>query len=137
MGTRGAGAGPKIRETISASKEESARLLAIELVELIDHGGISPGDVTILSPYPVGNSCVALLPEKIRNEIVTLDEYSLRNFPNAKASFAEIANFKGLENEAIIVVDLPPPTKSSQNPIMHYVAMSRARSVLSLIQGKS
>jgi len=137
MGTRGAGVGPKIREMISASKEESAKLLAIELVELIDHGGISPGDVTILSPYPVGDSCVALLPEKIRHEIVTLDEYSLRNFPSAKTSFAEIANFKGLENEAIIVTDLPPPTKGSQNLAMHYVAMSRARSVLSLIQQSS
>ena len=63
MGTRGAGAGPKIREMISASKEESAKLLATELVEIIDHGGISPGDVTILSPYPVEESCVALLPE--------------------------------------------------------------------------
>ena len=137
MGTRGAGAGPKIREMISASKEESAKLLAIELVELIDHGGLSPGDVTILSPYPVGDSCVALLPEKIRHEIVTLDEYSLRNFPSAKTSFAEIANFKGLENEVIIVTDLPPPTKGSQYLVMHYVAMSRARSVLSLIQRKT
>lgn len=134
MGTRGAGAGPKIREHSSASREESAKLLAAELVELIDHGGIAPGDVTILSPYPVGDSCVALLPEKIRREIVTLDEYSLRNFPNTKTSFAEIANFKGLENEAIIVTDLPAPTRGSQNLTMHYVAMSRARSVLSLIQ---
>ena len=137
MGTRGAGFGPRIREHSSASRDESAELLAIELGELIDHGGISPGGVTILSPYPVGDSCIALLPEKIRREIVTLDEYSLRNFPIAKTSFAEIANFKGLENEAIIVTDLPPPTKGSQNLSMHYVAMSRARSVLSLIQQSS
>ena len=137
MGTRGAGFGPSIREHYSTSRDESAQLLAIELIELIDHGGISPGDVTILSPYPFGDSCVALLPEKIRREIVALDEYSLRNFPNTKTSFAEITNFKGLENEAIIVTDLPPPTKGRQNLVMHYVAMSRARSVLSLIQGKT
>ncbi|GHU07567.1 nuclease [Betaproteobacteria bacterium] len=134
MGIRGAGVGPKIREHRSASRDESAQLLAIELVELIDHGGISPGDVTILSPFPVENSCAALLPEKIRREVVILDQYSLRNFPIAKTSFAEIANFKGLENEAVIVVDLPTPTQGSQNSVLHYVAMSRARSVLSLIQ---
>jgi len=134
MGTKGAGAGPRIRAYSGDSKEESAKLLAIELVELIDHGGLSSGDVTILSPYPAEDSCVAFLPEKIRREIVTLDEYSLRNFPNAKTSFAEIVNFKGLENEAIIVVDLPPPAKNNLNIVMHYVAMSRARSVLSLIQ---
>ncbi|MDR0881641.1 MAG: hypothetical protein LBP55_03750 [Candidatus Adiutrix sp.] len=108
----------------------------MELVELIDHGGISSGGVTILSPYPVGDSSVDLLPDKIRRKIVTLDEYSLRNFPLAEISFAEIANFKGLENEAIIVIDLPPPTKGSQDIVLHYVAMSRARSVLSLIVTK-
>jgi hypothetical protein len=136
MGTRGAGVGPKIREHSSNSPDESARILTMELVELIDHGGISSGGVTILSPYPVGDSSVDLLPDKIRRKIVTLDEYSLRNFPLAEISFAEIANFKGLENEAIIVIDLPPPTKGSQDIVLHYVAMSRARSVLSLIVTK-
>jgi len=134
MGTRGAGSGPKIREYSGGSKEESAKLLEIELVELIDHGGLSPGDVTILSPCQAGDSCVAALPEKIRREIFILDEYSFRNFPNGNTCFAEIAKFKGLENEAIIVVDLPPPVKNSLNLVLHYVAMSRARSVLSLIQ---
>jgi len=137
MGTRGAGAGPNIRLKSGNSKEENAKLLAIELVDLIDHGGLLPGDVTILSPFPARDSCVAFLPEKIRREIAMLDEYSLRNFPNSKTSFAEIVNFKGLENEAIIVVDLPPPSKNSPTVVMHYVAMSRARSVLSLIQRQS
>ena len=134
MGTRGAGAGPEIRVHSGQSGLERAKLLEMELVELIDHGGLSPGDVTILSPYSAGESCVAFLPDKIRRGIVMLDEYSLRSFPIAKTSFAEIMNFKGLENEAIIVVDLPPPAKSSLSIVMHYVAMSRARSVLSLIQ---
>ena len=83
MGTRGAGFGPIIREQCSASNEESAKLLAIELVELIDKGGLSPSAVTILSPYPFHDSCVWLLPEKIRREIRVLDEFSLRNFPSA------------------------------------------------------
>lgn len=134
MGTRGAGDGPGVREFASGSKEESASILAMELVELIEHGGLSPGDVTILSHSAVSESCVGLLPDKIRRELVILDEYSLRNFPNGKTCFAEIANFKGLENEAIIVVDLPPPDKTCLKPVMHYVAMSRARAVLSLIQ---
>ena len=134
MGTRGAGFGPIIREQCSASNEESAKLLAVELMELIDIGGLSPGAVTILSPYSFRDSCIALLPEKIRREIRVLDDFSLRNFPSVKTSFAEIANFKGLENEAIIVIDLPMPTKGSTHQLLHYVAMSRARSVLSLIQ---
>lgn len=134
MGIRGAGDGPKIRERSAETREESAQLLALELVELIDLGGLSPGDVTILSPCRVEDSCVAVLAEKIRREIVVLDAYSLRNFPNGKTSFAEIANFKGLENEAVIIVDLPPPANVGPNLVAHYVAMSRARSVLSLIK---
>ena len=134
MGIRGAGAGPSVREFYSASKHESARLLAIELQALIYGGGILPGNVTILSPRCFEDSCLALLPEEIRREIVVLDEYSLRNFPLSQTSFAQIASFKGLENEAIVVVDLPPPIKNTWGLVQHYVAMSRARAVLSLIE---
>ena len=35
--------------------------------------------------------------------------------------------------EAVVVVDLPPPERGDGNGSAHYVAMSRARSVLSLI----
>lgn len=62
-----------------------------------------------------------------------LDEYSLRNIPFGRITFAEIANFKGLENEAIIVIDLQPPISVKRQQAMHYVAMSRARALLSLI----
>jgi hypothetical protein len=103
MGVKGAGNGPKIRECIASSKEDATRLLENELFELIDHGGLSPGDVTILSLLSFEDSCVAGLPDKIKHQIINLDEYSLKNFPTSKTSFAEIRNFKGLENEAIIV----------------------------------
>jgi hypothetical protein len=137
MGTRGAGEGPKIREQRAASKEVAAHFLANEIAELVDHGGLAPGDVTILSPVRFEESCVVNLPDKIRRGIEILDEYSLKSFPIGKISFAEIGDFKGLENEAIIVVDLPAPDREGKNLATHYVAMSRARSVLSLVyQGK-
>ena len=134
MGVRGAGDGPKIRECFASSKEQATRLLENELLELIDHGGLSPGDVTILSPLNSEDSCVACLPEKLKRQIIMLDEYSLKNFPSIHTSFAEIGNIKGLENEAIIVVDLTSPENSREDLAEHYVAMSRARSVLSIIQ---
>ena len=62
-----------------------------------------------------------------------LDEYSMREMPGDKVGFARIEDFKGLENEAIIVVDLPAPAGADRKLAEHYVAMSRARSVLSLI----
>jgi hypothetical protein len=133
MGVRGVGEGPKIREQIVPTKEVSADMLAREIREIVDEGGIASGNLTILSPLPFKNSCAALLPQSLKREIVILDEFSLRNFPPAKISFAEISNFKGLENEAIVVVDIEPPVKGQSSLVMHYVAMSRARAVLSLI----
>ena len=133
MGTKGAGDGPRIREQRASSREDAAKLLANEILELVDHGGLSPGDVTILSPYAFEESCAAMLQEKVKRQITPLDEYSFRSFPCATTSFAQIANFKGLENEAIIVIDLPPPEVGRNDLVKHYVAMSRARSVLSLL----
>ncbi|RDH90526.1 MAG: hypothetical protein DIZ77_04525 [endosymbiont of Seepiophila jonesi] len=64
MGTRGAGEGPRIREHETTSREEAGKLLANEIAELVDHGGLAPGDVTILSPDSFENSCAVDLPKK-------------------------------------------------------------------------
>jgi len=135
MGIRGAGDGPKIREHQAGSREESGALLAREITRLVEHGGLAPGNVTILSAIGFEESCVQTLPEEMRKGITVLDEFSVRNLPCKQINFAEIWDFKGLENEAIIVVDLPPPTDQGSDIASHYVAMSRARSVLSLVYG--
>ena len=57
----------------------------------------------------------------------------MREIPGDKVGFARIGEFKGLENEAIVVVDLPAPDGADRGSAEHYAAMSRARSVLSLI----
>jgi len=136
MGVRGAGNGPAVREYDVSSSEESAALLASEIREIIDEGGITCGSVTILSPLPFKESSASLLPDSIRERISLLDEYALRSFPTEKLGFAEISNFKGLENEVIIIVDLSRPHKGKEPLSAHYVAMSRARVVLSLIYRK-
>ena len=133
MGVRGAGGGPEIREQEALSKEEAARRLTNELVELIEQGGLTPGEVTILSPFGFNDSSVSMLPERWLRQVTVLDEYSLRAFPLSSISFSTIANFKGLENEAIIVVDLASPVDNGSYIVAHYVAMSRARAMLSLI----
>jgi len=133
MGVRGAGQGPKVRERIATTREISATLLESEIQEIIDEGGIASKNLTILSAYPFSESSAALLPKSRKHEIIILDEYSLRSFPPNKISFAEIQNFKGLENEAIIVIDLSPPDANTNSLAKHYVAMSRARAILSII----
>lgn len=132
MGVRGAGKGPAIRRYIN-NRDGCARILAKEMVELIDHGGLAPGDVTILSPLRYADSCVTALPKHIREKILVLDEYAIRSFPLNKISFATVKDFKGLENEAVIIVDMPLPDPRNSDLSMHYVAMSRPRAILSLI----
>jgi hypothetical protein len=133
MGVKGAGEGPAIRECTARTTDKAASLLEREINVISEDGGIAHSSITILSNLPFDRSSTALLPEKLRKKIHILDEYSMRTFPPNGISFSEIGSFKGLENEAIIVVDLPLPGNDKQLKSMHYVAMSRARALLSII----
>ena len=64
--------------------------------------------------------------------IIELDDYKVKTYPFTDINFAEIANFKGLENDVIILLDLEDPlclTKNDTNSL-HYVGMSRAKAKL-------
>ena len=150
MGVRGTGAGPNVRQQTAANQRESAERAAREIVELVDVGGLTPGSVTILSPFDFAESSIAAMPSDAACRIQRLDEYSMRHVPGDKVGFARIAEYQGLENEAIILVDLPDYAVTAfrvcRSPwlrhflagpdgktVDHYMAMSRARSMLSLI----
>jgi hypothetical protein len=134
MGVEGTGNGPEIRTRKATTREEAGQALAEEIEDLVDRGGLHPGSITILSLLPFQHSVAADLPRRMVSKIRVLDEYAMRGFPPAEITFAEIANFKGLENEAVIVVDLPKDASNSESTTAAYVAMSRPRAVLSLIQ---
>jgi len=133
LGNTGTGLGPKIHE-INSSKIDGANLLELEIKKLRKNG-VSAGMITILSPFSYEKSLVFSLSDKLKKSIKVLDDYSIRSFPTLETSFAEIKNFKGLENEVIIVVDLVNPTLiiKESDKVLHYVAMSRARALLCLI----
>ncbi len=133
LGVTGAGAGPDVRRQTAADRWDSAKRIGHELVALVDDGGLAPGSVTVLSPLEITESSVADMPTGMARRIQRLDEYSMRGARRDKVGFARIEEFKGLENDAIILVDLPAPADGDEKPAAHYVAMSRARSVLSLI----
>ena len=137
VGTRGAGAGPKVRRHTVSGRHESAERVAREVAKFVDIGGLAPGSVTILSPFDYAESSVAHVPAEVADRICRLDEYSVRRIPGDKVGFARIDEFKGLENEAVIVVDLSAPNQTNRESAAHYVAMTRARSVLSIVQRES
>ncbi|PIE61376.1 MAG: nuclease, partial [Desulfobacterales bacterium] len=136
MGVRGAGKGPAVREYTAASPVEAFERLAQEIRDLMGPGQLPLSQITILSPRPFKASSAARLPKALSCHILALDAWAIRNFPPQAISFARIHEFKGLENEAVLVVDLPAPESmdhGSTGLAAHYVAMSRARSILSLI----
>ena len=133
LGAQGAGAGPEVRRQTAIDRQASADRLVREIDDLVIAGGLAPGSVTVLSPFDLAESSIALLPADAARRVRRLDEYSMRDIPGDKVGFARIEEFKGLENEAIVVVDLPAPDGADRKTAEHYVAMSRARSVLSLI----
>ena len=133
MGNRGTGEGPKVIEIINDNNNDTDTLQN-EINEMIEKG-VPPGSITILSPFTYKESSINHLSEKIKENIVELDDFSVRSLPLSQISFTEIMNFKGLENEVIIVIDLdnPKTIKSNFNKTNHYIAMSRARALLCAI----
>ena len=133
LGVKGAGMGPDVRQRNVVNESESAEVIASEIVELVDQGGLAPGSVTVLSPFDFDESSVAAVRQGTAHRIRRLDEFSMRAVPGDTVGFARIDEFKGLENDAVIVVDLPDPRFWNGDLVSHYVAMSRPRSVLSLV----
>ena len=136
MGDKGTGYGPDV-EFLREDDEDNPSDQLNKKINSIIKNGVSAQSITILSPFIYSRSSVNFLPEKLKKKIIELDDYSIRNFPIQNISFAEIKNFKGLENEVVIVIDLPrltsDITEKNNNIVLHYVAMTRARSLLCVI----
>lgn len=133
MGTRGAGIGPQVRESVADTNESAGRLLENEVNSILNEGGLSPGLLILLSPFEFEDSSASLLSDKLKRSICQLDEYSLKSFPLRDTAFATVGQFKGLENDAVILIDVPQTYSEHKDLAMKYVGMSRARSVLSII----
>jgi len=138
MGNKGTGVGPKVYEFNATESNAAAKLLKDELLRLLKEG-VPSGAITILSPLSYEESLVSKLPESIKTRIIKLDDFSVRSFPINEISFSKIKDFKGLENEVIIVIDLicPKDINDTADKVNHYVAMSRARGLLCLIWNNS
>ncbi|MDR0440896.1 MAG: NERD domain-containing protein [Candidatus Accumulibacter sp.] len=131
MGISGVGEGPEVRYREVAHSEKAACALTAELAELVDGEGFAPGDITVLSPLPFHRSCASA---RGASEMLTvLDESAVRYPGRSTAGFAEIGHYKGLESEVVILIDMPPPGATRDFHAFHYVGMSRARAMLSMI----
>ncbi len=132
VGNSGVGDGPAVREVVVSDADNAIQALEKELHYLMDGEGFDPGDIIILSPFPFTRSWTSSLSKGLRNSISVLDDASPRNMPRNSIGFAQIADFKGLESEVVILVDMLTPGHLDFRSL-HYVGMSRARALLSLI----
>jgi len=133
IGNSGVGDGPAVREVDVANAGSAIQALEKELRNLVDREGFNPGDIVILSPFAFARSWTSLLPAELRYSIAVLDNASPRNLNRNAIGFAQIGDFKGLESEVIVLVDMPRPGSSENLRSYHYVGMSRARALLCMI----
>lgn len=133
LGNSGVGNGPAVREIHVANTQDAIQALEKELRDLVDIERLNPGDIVILSPVSFADSWTRSLPEDLRDSISTLDDASPRNVNRHTIGFAQIGDFKGLESEVVILVDMPGPGQRENLRSHHYVGMSRARALLSMI----
>lgn len=132
-GVLGAGMGAEVVELHASSVVDAAQLVEKEIQRIVVDGGVSESNVTILVHSINVKNFVDQLSSKTRQKILYLDEYSMKSFPPSGISISDISNFKGLENEVIIVVGTPEEIKNDVVRANVYVAYSRAKALLSVI----
>ena len=133
MGNSGVGDGPSVRESFASDRQEAIQLIEHELETLTEKEGFVYGDIVILSQLPFVDSLASSLSPRWQKTISVLDGASPLNSTRQSIGFAQIPDFKGLESEAIVLIDLPTPGSRADLRSLHYVGMSRARAVLSII----
>ena len=108
-------------------RDQATKLRAL-LVELIAEN-ISPAEITVLSARTQSESCVELSPPDIGKSIQFLDADTPTLQHNGVCiTAASVSAFKGMENEIIIITDLPVPTPDDDwARSVAYVAFTRAR----------
>jgi len=122
--------GPEVTEYRGDSNTLVEKLEA--LISDLVSSELDLGSITILSSVRKRKSMVAKLSLEAQNMISELDDYKVRKIPFDGITFSQIKDFKGLENDVIILVDMPQPDSLSESDskALHYVGMSRARAML-------
>jgi len=102
------------------------RHLIEDLLHRLNNTGVSAGQVTILSPRTLKNSCLAQPLENAPWPIMELQDEGAESVPGEAVVFSTVHSFKGLENLVVILTDVEHLEGEYYRRLL-YVAMSRAR----------
>lgn len=115
--------------------KNSGALMLQTLLDSVLKSGVSPSEITILSPRRLANSLVSHIAFTGELPIVDLKDYPDALFGTQHLTFSTIHSFKGLENTFIVLTDLEDVEDTKMKEIS-YVGMSRARFKLEVIAHK-
>lgn len=113
--------GTPVEHRVYNTKDEQKQQLK-ELIDRLLSEGISPENITILSPYKRENSVVS--------EIVGIKIRDYKPQTEGSITFSTIQAYKGLENTVIIMTDV----ESFDHEQLMYVGLSRARTGLFILE---
>jgi hypothetical protein len=121
-----AGVGPRVRTDFPVDRDEEARLLEAELARLSAESVLASG-ITILSFEERGASVLRQLPRSVTSKIWDFDGNVAARATPPGLTFAHIDDFKGFENDFILVTDLGRLEGERADAARLYIALSRAR----------
>lgn len=133
MGNSGYGQGPDVA-IINTTENQQLEALCEELDKLHNEG-IKYHEITLLSPLNFADSCVNQMQGTKKKRIQVINDYNVFSPDINKIQFSSIADFKGLENQCVILVDIN--ANLNDDPSTLYVGMSRARAKLTVIRSEN
>ncbi|MGQ9704989.1 MAG: hypothetical protein ACUVS1_10540, partial [Actinomycetota bacterium] len=93
--------------------------------------GVSPAQITVLSPHVREKSCLAGIEELAG---CAVEDYR-ENMPSGAVCFSPLKRFKGLESDVVIFCDMDGRFPI-HNPLDQYVAVSRAKHLLYIVHDR-
>jgi len=128
---------PSQVEYLSYENEaEQGKKLRALLVKLLKEG-VPASSVTILSGTRKENSCVENYPPDVGKKIVFMGGTGFPVRGDDCFTACTVSSFKGLENDIIIMTDIPAPHRDSNwNRSVVYVGMTRVRTRLYALVSK-
>jgi hypothetical protein len=120
----------------STDAEQGKKLRAL-LVELIREG-VEPPSISVLSGCRREDSCIEKFPPDVGKKIVFIEGGRSVHLDNDSITSCTVSSFKGMENEIVILTDLPVPFPEREwERSVTYVGMTRARTrVYALVNKK-
>ncbi len=112
--------------------ETKQREILSEIIQGLLNDGLRPNEITILSASRREKSSLREPLPNLEIEVVNLTEETLRNPPPNAVLFATVHAYKGLENRAIVIIDIKHLSDDKDRQIL-YVSMSRPLSRLFML----